>query len=120
MSIINLTPTQLRLAADLKEKIASLTNQLEQLQGAKAAPKAAPALAAKPARKKISAAGIARIKAAQKLRWAKINAAKGKPAAKAVSAQPVKKARRKMSAEARAKIAAAARARWARVRAAKK
>ena len=44
---------------------------------AKAAAKPAPA--AKPAaKKKISAEGIARIKAAQKARWAKIHAAKAK------------------------------------------
>lgn len=109
MSIINLTPTQLRQAADLKEKIAALEKQLAQLQGTKAAS----VTAAKPAAKKkggMSAAGKARIAAAQKLRWAKINAAKAKP---------VKKARRKMSAEAKAKIAAAAKARWAKVRAEK-
>jgi hypothetical protein len=122
MSINNLTPTQLRQAADLQEEIAKLQHQLAVLAGGKAAAPApgAPAKAAKPARKKISAAGIARIKAAQKARWAKVNAAKGKPAAMAApAAQPVKKARKKMSAEAKAKIAAAARARWARVRAEK-
>ena len=49
---------------------------------AKSVPSVKPALvtksvpAAKPAKKKISAEGIARIKAAQKARWAKIKAAK--------------------------------------------
>ena len=117
MSITNLTPTQLRHAADLQEQIAKLNQQLTVLAGggkATAPAKAAPVKAAKPARKKISAAGIARIKAAQKARWAAIKAAKGTPAA-----QPVKKGRRKMSAEGKARIAAAARARWAKVRAAK-
>lgn len=77
MSISNLTPAQLRQAASILEKIEKLQNQLNRLHGAKAA---APAPAAKPAqqRKKISAAGIARIRAAQKARWAKIHAAKGK------------------------------------------
>jgi LysM repeat protein len=125
MSITNLTPTQLRQAADLQEQIAKLNQQLAVLAGGgkTAAPtKAAPVKAAKPARKKISAAGIARIKAAQKARWAAIRAAKGKPGAKATavpSAQPVKKGRKKMSAEAKARIATAARARWAKVRAEK-
>ena len=75
MSIANLTPSQLRLAADLIEKIAALEKQLAQIQGAKAAP-----VVAKPAKKKggISAAGKARISAAAKLRWAKIKAAKAK------------------------------------------
>ena len=81
-------------------------------------------ISAKPAKKTISAAGIARIKAAQKARWAKINAAKSggvKPAVKAVvakSAAPKKKFT--MSAAAKAKISAAAKARWAKVKAAKK
>ena len=56
----------------------------------------------------MSAAGRARIIAAQKARWAKVKA--GKPAPKA-------KGKRKMSAAARAKIAAAARARWAKAKA---
>jgi len=112
MSIINLTPTQLRQAADLKEKIAALEKQLGQLQGTKAS-------VAKPAAKKkggMSAAGKAKIAAAQKLRWAKINAAKGKTAAPKAAAKPVKKARKKMSAAAKAKISAAAKARWAKVK----
>jgi len=76
MSSINqLTPAQLRKAASLKEQIAGLEKQLSAILGS--APAAAPA---KPARKKggMSAAGRARIAAAQKLRWAKINAAKKK------------------------------------------
>ncbi len=60
----------------------------------------------------MSAAGRARIIAAQKARWAKVNAAKGP----ATSSPKTKK--RKMSAAAKAKIAAAARARWARAKAA--
>ena len=110
MSIANLTPTQLREAADLLEKIAQLQNQLEHLHGSEAAPVAGPA--AKPAKRKMTAAHIAKIRAAQKLRWAKVRAAK--PAA-----IPVKKGPKKMSAEARAKIAAAQKARWAKVHAAK-
>ena len=55
---------------------------------------------------KISAAGRARIAAAMKKRWAKIN--KGKKAAK-----PVAK-KWKMSAKGRANIAAAAKAMWAK------
>jgi len=62
----------------------------------------------------MSAAGRAKVAAAQKARWAKIKAAKGKTSVVA----PAKKARKKMSAEARAKIAAAAKARWAKVKAA--
>ena len=75
MSLINLSPAQLRHAADLKEQIASLSQELSQLSGAQAATVAAPAIA--PAKKSgMSAAGRAKIAAAAKLRWAKINAAK--------------------------------------------
>jgi len=97
MSIINLTPSQLRQAANIKEKIEQLHKQLAQLQGTKVTVASAPAAkpAAKPAKKKISAAGIARIKAAQKARWAKIKGG-AKPAVKPATkpaAKPVKKAR---------------------------
>jgi hypothetical protein len=72
-------------------------------------------VAVKPARKKISAAGIAKIRAAQKARWAKINTAK--PAMKPV--KPVTKAptkKRKMSAAAKAKLSALAKVRWAKIK----
>jgi hypothetical protein len=55
----------------------------------------------------MSAAGRARIIAAQKARWAKVKSGK----------RPAAKRKRTMSAAARAKIAAAARARWARAKA---
>jgi hypothetical protein len=53
-----------------------LGKQLNEIQGAAAT---VPAAAGKPARKarKFSAAGIARIRAAQKERWAKVHAAQG-------------------------------------------
>ena len=67
--------------------------------------------------RELSAAGIARIKAAQKARWAKVKA--GKSAAPA-AAKPAGKKKRTMSAAGRAKIAAAAKARWAKAKAAGK
>ena len=113
-SINNLSIQQLRQAANLKEKIATLEKQLAQLLGSTAK-------AAAPAPKKkggMSAAGKARIAAAQKARWAKVKAAKGAaPVAKA--AKPAKK-KFVMSAAAKAKISAAAKARWAKIKAAKK
>ena len=65
----NLTASQLRQAADLQEKIAKLRSQLDAIlnSGFKATFKIA-----KPAKKKMSAAGRARIAAARKTRWAKI------------------------------------------------
>jgi hypothetical protein len=55
----------------------------------------------------MSAAGKARIVVAQKLRWAKINAAKGKLVAKPVVNASVKPAKKKISAEGIARIKAA-------------
>ena len=115
-SIINLSAHQLRHAADLKEKIATLEKELSQLFGSPSAP----AVTDAPTKKRgMSAAARAKISAAVKARWAKVKA--GKPSAnssKPVVATPAKK--RKMSAAAKAKISAAAKARWAKIKAAKK
>jgi len=121
MSINSLTPSQLRQAANLKEKIAVLEKQLGQLLGSASTAVAS----AKPAKKKgvISAAGKARISAAAKLRWAKVNAAKAKTVPKAaVKPAVVKTVKKKfvMSAAAKAKLSALAKARWAKIKAAKK
>jgi hypothetical protein len=106
-SFTHLTAKQLRRAADLKERIDALQERLSQLLGA---PAPAPVVATgKRPRKKISAAGIARIRAAQKARWAAI---------KGGTAAPMRK--RKVSAAGRAKLAALARARWAKIKAAGK
>jgi hypothetical protein len=106
-NLISLTTTQLRQAADLKEKIEALNKELASILGA-----STPAPAKAPKKGGMSAAGRARVAAAQKARWAKIKAAK--PAAKA----PAKK--RTMSAAAKAKLSAAAKARWAKIKAAGK
>ena len=102
----NLSAEQLRHAADLKEKIVSLQEELARYLGNGSHE-------ATPRRKSgMSAAGRARIAAAQRARWAKVHA--GKSSAKAAP----KAKKRKMSAAAKAKIAAAARARWAKAKAA--
>ena len=108
----NLTPKQLRRAADVKERIDALQEELSQLLGAPA-PAEAEAAPAKPKRKKISAAGIARIRAAQRARWAAIKKS-------TAQAKDAPKHKRKLSAAGRAKLAASARARWAKVKAAGK
>lgn len=75
---------------------------------------AAPAPATRGGKRTFSEATKAKMRAAQKARWAKL---KGKaPAAATVSAP---KKQRKMSAAGRAAIVAAAKARWAKVAAAK-
>ena len=81
--MINLTPQQLRKAANIQEKIQSLQKQLRQLLGGEVSTAAEPTEA--PKKRKFSAATRAKMKAAQKARWAKI---KGK----ATPAKPGKKA----------------------------
>jgi hypothetical protein len=105
-SIINVTPQQLRRAAKVQEKIAALQKKLSQLLGAPGQPVAAAA----PKKRKMSAAGRARIAAAARARWAKIRGAKK-------AAKLVRKPRRKISAAGRARLAALARARWKAIKA---
>jgi hypothetical protein len=104
IQLSSLTATQLRRAADLKEKIEALNKEIASILGA-------PALvsAKAPKKRKMSRAGRARVAAAQRARWAKVKAVK-----------PTKAKKRKMSAAARAKISAAAKARWAKAKAAGK
>ena len=106
MNLSILTPAQLRKAASIKEQIENLHKQLTALTGI-----SAPSQSTKPAKRKMSASAKAKIRAAQKARWAKVKAAK---------ANPAKPAKRKMSAAAKAKLAALAKARWAKIKAAGK
>jgi hypothetical protein len=108
MSIINLTPKQLRRAASIKETIEELQNELNKLAGGSTTL----AQTAKPKRR-MSAAGRARIRAAAKARWAKVKGAKR-------STKPAAKKKFRMSAAGRANIIAAQKARWAKIKAAKK
>ena len=71
-SIASLSARQLRRAADIKDKIQSLEKELEQILGS-STELAAPAAPKK--RRKMSAAGRARISAAAKARWAKVKGA---------------------------------------------
>ena len=106
-SIVNLSVQKLHQVINLKEKIEALENELSQLFGSTAKPVAE----APKKRRKMSAAARRKIGAAQKARWAKVNANK--------AAKPAKK-KFTMSAAAKAKISAAAKARWAKYRAEKK
>jgi len=107
----SLTALQLRRAAAIKDQIDTLEIELGKILGEGGASKPA----ATGGKRTMSAAGRARIIAAQKARWAKVKGTKG-----AAVAKPAGKGRRKMSAAAKAKIAAAAKARWAKVKAAGK
>ena len=83
MSFTNLTPAQLHKAAGLKEKIEVLQAQLETVLGGNSlpAPVETPeseSFEPAPKKRKFTAAGLARLRAAQQARWAKVKA--GKPA----------------------------------------
>jgi hypothetical protein len=94
-NIINATPTQLRKAADIQEKIQSLQDELNQILGGEV-PTPASAMETPRKKWKVSAAGRARMRAAQKARWAAI---KG-------TTTSLKPRKRKMSAEGLANIRA--------------
>jgi len=100
--MINLTPHQLRTAADIQEKIQALEAELNNILGATV--EAAP-VKATPKKRKMSAAGKAAIAAAARARWAKYRAGK-----------PGKTPKRKLSAAAKARLSALAKARWAKVK----
>ena len=103
-SISSLTTIQLRRTADLKEKIDALAEELSSILGSPTS-----AVSEVPKRHKMSAAGRAKVAAAQKARWAKVKEAKP-------SVETPKK-KRKMSAAGRARIIAAQKVRWAKVKA---
>jgi hypothetical protein len=92
---------QLKRALSIQEKIEQLNDELAEILGSPSASNGTPK-----GRKRggISAAGRARIAAAQRARWAKIKGGR--------------KPRRRMSPAARARLAASARARWKAAKAA--
>ena len=97
-TMINATPKQLRKAANIQEKIQSLQEQLGQLLGASAQP-----ATRGPRKRRLSAQGLANIRAGVRKRLA----------AKAKTARHPK---RKFSAAGRARLAALAKARWAKAK----
>jgi hypothetical protein len=111
--------------AEEKAKVESRLAEIDQVLGSSAqveapvvkASPAAPVVSKVNGRRTMSAAGRARIIAAQKARWAKFNAEKGSE--KGTTSKPAKKGKRTMSPEAKAKIAAAQKKRWAKFHAAK-
>jgi len=105
-----LTPTALRKAADIKDRILKLQDELNQLLGASPPAHAAPAA---PKKRKMSAAGRAAIAAGARMRWAKLKAAIPIPNA---AEQPTNK----MSAAGRARLSTSAKARWKKAKVAGK
>jgi hypothetical protein len=88
--MVNITPQQLRKAANIQEKIQSLQKELNQLLGGPAETAAIEA----PKKRNVSAASRARMRAAQKARWAR------------QTGKAVQKPKRKMSAQGLANIRA--------------
>ncbi len=105
VSIISLTPRQLRQAANIQEKILSLQNELNQMLGA---PAPGPTTQ-RPGKKRLSARGIANIRAGVRKRWAAIRAK--------ASGRKGQGRRKKMSAAAKARLSAIAKARWRKAKA---
>ena len=115
--LLDLTPVQLRRAAELKEQIDALNTELGGILGGTSV---APTSTGTPAKKGgMSAAGRARIAAAARARWAKIRAGKGESAPAPAAKNATAGKRRTMSPAARKRIAEAQKARWAKVKAAK-
>ena len=112
MSLQNLTAKQLLKAAKIQERIGKLNAKLTKILGS--APEIKVPGKRGPKKGGMSVAGRARIAAAQKLRWAKVNAAKGK------ARETAKPAKRKMSAAGRSAIIAAQKLRWSKIKAGKK
>jgi hypothetical protein len=100
-AINNLTPQQLRQAANIQERILDLRHELDQLLGSTSEQ----AAGTPGGKRKLSAQGLANIRAGARKRWTKERAGNG-----AETAAP--RRRRKMSAAGRASIAAKMKARW--------
>jgi hypothetical protein len=104
-SFTNLSALDLRRAAEIKDRIEALQSELNNILSQEGGTH----IAGTPySSRRMSAAGLARIRAAQKARWARFRSKKG----------PAPAPRRRMSAAAKAKIAAIARERWRKAKAA--
>ena len=99
MNLLDLTPSQLKRAAAIKEQVDGLSKQLRAILGGPTSIK-----------KRSMSASVRKRIAAQKARWAKLRRAKSTTR----SAQPAAKPKRKrMSPAARAKLSAKLKAYWA-------
>ena len=138
-SITDLTPRQLRQAANIQEKIQDLQKELAVILGGEIPVPFA--TEPRKGKRRMSAAGRAAISAAAKARWAKIKGTAPKKKRKmsvawrkalergwaarrakgrAAKGKAVKRAKRNFSAAGLAALSAAAKARWAKVKAAGK
>jgi hypothetical protein len=122
MSLFDLSVTQLKRAAAIKEQIEALNKELRSILGGPAksgaAPKTMPTIGAAPAKTPtMSDAAKKKIAATQKARWAKIQGSKPATLPVKTAAKPNKT---NMSAATRAKLSAKLKAFWAAKKAGKK
>src|SRR6266436_5198777 len=134
MNITDITPKQLRKAANVQEKIQSLQHELNRMLGQAAATPLGGT--GRKSKRRMSAAGRRAIAAAARARWAKIKGRKPKRkmSAKGLAniragvakrmknqrSQATTKPKRKMSAAGRARLSALAKERWKKAKAAGK
>ena len=107
-NLTDLTTSQLRRVIAIKEQMEALQDQINSIVGDTEIP--VPSAVKVRKKRRLSAAGPARIAAAARARWAEFrgeSAPKSKPARK----------RREVSAAVRARLAASARARWRKAKA---
>jgi hypothetical protein len=107
----SLTIAQLKRAIAVKERLLALETELASILGSESRGTVA---APSGARGGISAAGRARIAAAQRARWARVKAGKSR-----MPAMPARPKKFTMSAAAKAAISRAAKARWAKIKSAR-
>ena len=121
MNITSLSVKQLRDAADLKERIDALQQELSEVLGGEVPPPVQVAIEAsgtsgngrRKRRKKVSAEGRANISAAAKARWA---ARRGQAPSDTIPATEEGRPKRKRSAAWSKALSEAMKARWARAR----
>jgi len=113
MNVSELSPSQLRQAAALKEQMARLQVELDSILGTSTPTSTASTVTKK---RTMSAAARALISAAQKARWDKLKGAKPAKVAPPTASAPKKKW--KLSAAGKARIRAASKAYWAAKKAA--
>lgn len=123
-NISQLSAAQLRHAAEVQSQIETLQAELAKVLGGAASSSTVPVPVAAVApvkaagtKRRLSAAGRARIIAASKAYWARVRVGAKPTAAKAVAAKASANKRPVITAAGRAKLAAIAKARWAKVRA---
>lgn len=105
-SITNLTPQQLRQAADIQERIVELQDELHQILGTSAPAPVQENSPGEHGKRRLSAQGLANIRAGAQRRWARERA-------EAANGTAPARPGRKMSAAGRAAISARLKARWA-------